>query len=372
MKPRHILILALFIAINAIIIFALIKGTPDKVKEDAEKIFIPHVEASHVENTSEDLMVSGYGTLSSYNTVDVSSEVQGKLYQGKALKPGIKFKKGDLLFKIDDIEARYALRARKSSFINLLANMMPDIKVDYSSEFNKWNDYLSDIKLNESLAQLPSWNTEKEKIFLSTRNVLSEYFNIKSLEEQLKKYSVHAPFSGMITEVYMNDFSFVNPGTKIIRIVETGNYEIPVSVPVSQLHMIDVGTKCTIYSTDGSERGGGSVARISELINKSTQSVTIYVKPGSSETRYIDGEYLLVKIDAKISQKGFRIPLSAIRDGQVFVYSKSDSLLRKKPVQLLNENENGAFVSGLNDRDIVIMQEVVNYSDSTKYGIIIK
>ncbi len=372
MKLRHILIIGLFVLINGAIIYALMNAKPKAVEDDAQKTFTPHVEASKVINSAEDLMVSGYGTLSSYSVVDVAAEVQGKLHQGKALKPGIKFRKGDLLFRIDDVEARYSVRARKSSFINLLANMMPDIKIDYSSEFNKWNDYLASIKLNESLPQLPSWNSEKEKIFLSTRNVLSEYFNIKSLEEQLQKYAVYAPFSGMITEVYMNDFSFVNPGTKIIKIVETGNFEIPVSVPVSQLSMIDVGTKCTIYSTDGTERGGGSVARISEVINKTTQSVTIYVKPGSSDERYIEGEYLLVKIDAKVSQKGFRIPLSAINEGQVFTYNPSDSLLRKKPILILNENETGAFVSGLNDDEIVIIQEVVNFSDSTKYGVILK
>lgn len=372
MKLRHIFILAFFILINVLIIFALMRSKPDAVAEEAEKKFVPHVEAKVVTNSSEDLMVSGYGTLSSYSTVDVASEVQGKLYQGKALKPGIKFRKGDLLFRIDDVEVRYSVRARKSSFINLIANMIPDIRIDYSSEYDKWNDYLASIKLNESLPPLPSWNSEKEKIFLSTRNILSEYFNIKSLEEQLKKYSVHAPFSGMITEVYMNDFSFVNPGTKIIKIVETGNFEIPVSLPVSQLSMIDIGTKCTIYSTDGSERGGGTVARISEVINKTTQSVTVYVKPGSSESKYIEGEYLLVKIDAKTSQKGFRIPLSAVSEGQVFVYNKSDSLLTKKPILLLNENEEGAFVSGLDDNEIVVIQEVVNYSDSTKYGIILK
>lgn len=372
MKLRHIIIIGLFILINGAIIYALMNAKPKAPEDDTEKTFIPHVEASKVVNTAEDLMVSGYGTLSSYSVVDVAAEVQGKLYQGKALKPGIKFRKGDLLFRVDDVEVRYSVRARKSSFINLLANMMPDIKIDYASEFNKWNDYLTSIKLNESLPQLPSWNSDKEKIFLSTRNVLSEYFNIKSLEEQLQKYAVYAPFSGMITEVYMNDFSFVNPGTKIIKIVETGNFEIPVSVPVSQLSLIDVGTKCTIYSTDGTERGGGSVARVSEVINKTTQSVTIYVKPGSSDVRYIEGEYLLVKIDAKVSQKGFRIPLSAINEGQVFTYTKSDSLLRRKPILILNENETGAFVSGLNDEEIVIIQEVVNFSDSTKYGVILK
>lgn len=372
MKLRHIIIIVLFIGINLIIITALRMGM-SKAEPEKEKVeIIPHLEALKVINNEENLLVSGYGTLSSFNTVDLAAEVQGKLYAGKNLKPGITFKKGDLLFRIDDTEARYNLRARKSAFINMVANILPDIKVDFSSEFNKWNDYLSSIKLNESLPTLPSWNSEKEKIFLSTRNVLSEYFTLKSLEEQIKKYQVYAPFSGTITEVMTNDYSYVNPGTKIIRIVETGNYEIPVSVPVSQLHLVSNGTKCTIYSTDGNERGKGRVVRVSEVINKTTQSVTVYVKPDKAERKYIEGEYLLVKIDAEISQKGIRIPLSAIKDGEVFIYSQKDSVLFKKPIVVLNENEEGAFVSGLNSNEIVIIQEVLNYTDSTKYGISLK
>lgn len=374
MKIRHIVIIVLFLVINLLIGMVLMNAGGKKTVEEKDQLVIPHLEAMQVNNTVEEIRVSGYGTLSSYNTVDLAAEIQGKLYAGnKALKPGMRFKKGDLLFRIDDSEARYSIRARKSTFINLLANILPDIKVDYNSEYKKWSDYLESIKLNESLPTLPAWSSEKEKVFLSTRNVLTEYFNIKSQEEQLKKYTVHAPFSGMISEVYMPEFSFVNPGAKIIKVVQTGNYEIPVAVPVSQLDMVKVGTKCTIYSTDGTERGGGSVVRISEVINRTTQSVTVYVKPGNDkDADYIEGEYLLVKIDAELTQNGCLIPRSAVQDGQVYVYSKTDSLLNKKPVQILNENEQGFFVSGISDTDTIIIQEVLNYRDTAKYGIIIK
>jgi len=353
---------------------ALFMRPADELDEKNNEIIVTHLDAATVLNVDENFEVSGYGTVSSFNTVDISAEAQGKMSAGKkSLKPGIKFKKGDLLFRIDDTELRYGIRSRKSSFINMLATLLPDIKMDYNSEFNKWNDYIASIKLNETLPTLPSWNSDKEKVFLSTRNILTEYFSIKSLEEQLKKYAFYAPFSGMITEVYMADFSFVNPGTKIIRIAQTGNYEVPVSIPVSQLHLIEIGTKCKIYSTDGTEKGAGKVVRISEVINKSTQSVSVYVKPIAYENeRFIEGEYIMVKIDAHSSQNGIRIPLSAIHENNVFVYSKKDSLLQNRTVQILNENENGAFVSGLKDSEIVILHEVLNFTDSTKYGIVIK
>lgn len=374
MKIRHIVIITAFILVNILILMAIFMRPPGDDEEKEAKVFIPHLDAMKVVNIDENFEVSGYGTVSSFNTVDISAEAQGKMSAGKkSLKPGIKFKKGDLLFRIDDTELRYNIRSRKSSFINSLASLLPDIKMDYSSEFNKWNDYIASIKLNETLPTLPSWNSDKEKVFLSTRMILTDYFSIKSLEEQLKKYAFYAPFSGMITEVYMADFSFVNPGTKIIRIAQTGNYEIPVSIPVSQLNLVEIGTKCKIFSTDGTEKGAGKVVRISEVINKSTQSVSIYVKPIAYENeRFIEGEYLLVKIDAQSSQNGIRVPLSAIHENNVFVYSQKDSVLENRPVQILNENENGAFISGLKNEEIIILNEVLNFTDTTKYGIIIK
>ena len=353
---------------------ALFGGKPPVEKEKSEQNLVQYLQAKKVENLEEQFEVSGYGTLSSYNTLDVTAEAQGKMTEGnKPLKPGINFKRGDLLFRIDDVELRYSIRSRKSAYINLLANILPDIKIDFNGEYKKWSDYINEIKLNELLPTLPSWTSEKEKIFLSTRNVLSEYFAIKSQEEQLRKYAVSAPFNGVITDVYLNNLSFVNPGAKVIRIVETGNYEIPVAVPTSQLHLINIGTKCRILSTAGEEKGEGTVARISEVINKSTQSVNVYVKPNSkSATKFYEGEYVLVKIDAQTTHTGLRIPLSAIDENQVFVYSSTDSLLQKRPIDILNENKNGAFISGLKNNEIVIVQEVLNFKDSTKYGVILK
>jgi multidrug efflux pump subunit AcrA (membrane-fusion protein) len=375
MKIRHVVILIIFILINVSVIMTLnFSGGKEEEKNEVEETFISTLSAIEITNQSETFNVVGFGTLSSYNSVDVSSEVQGKLLKGnKDLKPGVKFKKGDLLFKINNTEARYNIRSRKSGFINIIAQLLPDMKVDFPSEYEKWNNYISSIKLNESIPTLPAWKSPKEKIFLSTRNVLTEYFAIKSLEEQLKKYLVYAPFSGMITDVFISDYSVVNPGAKIIKIMQTGNFEIPVSIPVSQLSNIEIGTKCQIYSTSGDLRGSGSVVRVSEVINKNTQSVDVYIKPDQNvDSKFIAGEYVRVEINESSNYKGCRIPLTAVMGNEVFVYSKKDSVLQKKEVVVLNENEKGVFITGLRNKEVVIVQEVLHYTDSTKYDVLVK
>tara|TARA_B100000809_G_scaffold251291_1_gene284650 strand:- start:1160 stop:2284 length:1125 start_codon:yes stop_codon:yes gene_type:complete len=374
MKLRHILIIGSFILINGLIIFSLKSGMSEEEEVKAKKEYISTLGAIKVINSEEEFQTMGYGNVSSYNSIDISSEVQGKLSKGKVdLKPGIKFSKGDLLFKVYDVEARYSVRARKSSFITLIANILPDINTDFNPEYNKWNAYIESIKLNEVLPQLPVWTSDKEKIFLSTKNILSEYFSIKAQEEQLKKYYIYAPFSGSITDVYVNDYSVVNPGVKVMRIVQTSNYEIAVSVPVDEIDNVKMGTKANIFTTSDQLKGSGTVVRISEVLNKNTQSVNVYVKAIElKDKKFIDGEYVKVELNVEGKHEGIRISSKAISDNNVYIYAKEDSMLYLKPIVILNENLNGVFVSGLNDNDILITQEVINHQDSTKYNVILK
>ncbi|NOQ74030.1 MAG: HlyD family efflux transporter periplasmic adaptor subunit [Crocinitomix sp.] len=374
MKLRHIIIITIFVSINVLVVTTLNFAGASKAEEvDKKPIFYPTLNGTTISNSEENFKIIGFGTVSSFNEMDVACEVQGKLIQGKQnLKPGIKFRKGELLFSINDAEARYNLRARKSGFINVIANILPDLKIDFPDQFKKWENYVGSIKLNATLPQLPAWSSTKEKIFISTRNVLTEYFAIKSLEEQLRKFRVYAPFSGVVTDVYATNHSVVNPGTKIMRLVETGNFEIPVSIPTNQSAAIAIGTEVTIYTTSGVLKGSGAVVRISEVINKNTQSIDVYVRPKSIEgATFTEGEYVEVELNRAETHKGVRLPNNAIQNNYVYTYSKIDSVLTKQAVQVLNTNDQGAFVQGLQNNTIVITQEVLNYTDTSKFKVLI-
>ena len=375
MKLRHIIIITVFILINGLIGYALLRGKDSNKKEDKEvPVVIPTLMAKSVKNINESFNITAFGEVTAYNSINVSAEVQGKLIKGRVeLKPGVKFRKGDLLFKIRDTEAVYNIRARKSGFINMVASILPDVKSDFPTEFDKWNNYINSIKLNQTLPILPSWKSNKEKVFLSSRKVLSEYFSIKSAEEQLAKFYVYAPFSGTIKDVFINEHSVVNPGVKVMTIVQTSNYEIPLAIPLAQANEIKIGTEAKIYTTSGELKGSGKVIRISDVLNKKTQSITAFVKPKVLEGKQIiEGEYLKAELNLGSTFTGFRIPYPAIfDDNQVFIY-QADSTLKSKTIQVLNENNNGMFVTGLNDGETVIVQEVFNYTDTSKFKVILK
>jgi len=376
MKLRHIIIIAVFILINGLIGMALLSGKKSSSKDENKKVtvVIPTIVAKQVNNVDETFNITAFGEVTAYNSINVSAEVQGKLIKGKVeLKPGIKFRKGDLLFKIKDTEAIYNIRSRKSSFINMIATILPDIKSDFPSEFDKWNNYINSIKLNKTLPTLPSWTSNKEKVFLSNRKILSEYFSIKSTEEQLTKYYVYAPFSGTIKDVFINEYSVVNPGVKVMTIVQTSNYELPLSIPLEQANEIKIGAQANIYTTTGELKATGKVIRMSDVLNKQTQSITAFVKPNVLKNKHIiEGEYLKAELNLGSSFNGIRVPYPAIsKNNTVYIY-QVDSTLKPKNIQVLNENDKGIFISGLNDGETVIIQEIFNYTDTSKFKVILK
>lgn len=374
MKLRHILIIGFFLIVNLLIIMALKKGFSKPIEVKIDKVFLPNLSATVVKKIEKEFKAMGYGNVSSFNSLDLVSEVQGKLSQGKVdLKAGVKFRKGDLLYKVYDVEARYALRARKSGFINLIANILPDIKSDYANEFFKWNTYIESVKLNKTLPELPAWTSDKEKVFLASKQVLSEYFSIKGQEEQLKKYSVYAPFNGTITNVFVSDMSVVNPGSKVIKISQNSNFEISITIPTHQIESVKIGSKATILTTSNTIKGYGKVVRVSDVLNQNTQSINVYIKAiPIKNQKFINGEYVKVDLNIEGKNNGMTIPSLAIKNNSVMVYDTKDSSLHQKQISILNEDASGTFISGLTDGEVIITQEVLNHVNSSKYNVIIK
>ena len=73
-----------------------------------------------------------------------------------SLKKGQNFRKGDVLVKIYNKDAKYALQARKSGYLNLLANILPDLKIDYPEYYESWVNFFESVKIDTDLPDLPA------------------------------------------------------------------------------------------------------------------------------------------------------------------------------------------------------------------------
>ena len=204
MKKRQVIII-----FSAIIIFGgsiglsswLTEQKEEPVKE-AQKLKKKYVKTQVVKYQEIPTVVVAYGRTRPVEELDIIPEVSGRMYHGVvALKEGQPFKKGDILVKVDDREARLKLQSQLSTFIKDLAAIAPDLKIDYPDRYDVWYNYFTSIETNKPLPRLPDIASQKEKTFLATKNILSSYYNIKSMEENLTKYKIYAPFNGSVTTV---------------------------------------------------------------------------------------------------------------------------------------------------------------------------
>lgn len=367
MKSRQLIIVGVGTLILAGAFFASgilggMKESPQMQRPPEVKKYVKTQPVKYSEIPTE---VVAFGRVRTAESLDLIAEVSGRMFSGNvSLKEGQTFNKGVLLYQIDDTEARLNLQSQKSNFLKDLAAILPDLKVDFSDNYEKWSTYFNSIDLNKSLPELPEYKSSKEKTFLATKNIFSTYYSIKSAEANLRKYKFYAPFDGTISSINLQAGSFVNPGNNIGKILRSDKLEIKVDVPADQIHWIEKGAPASISAENG-VAWTGVITRIGEFVNQTTQSIDVHIAVQTKEDRLYDGQYLEAKIPGKIVKNGMLIPRNAIFNGnEVFVLQ--DSLLKVKEINIHKTNAETAIFSGLaQDADLVV-EPLINAHNNMK------
>jgi len=331
---------------------------------------IRYVKAQKVVYQDIESQVVGFGKLSSHGHVDVIAEVQGKILAGNVpLKKGQSFKEGELLFRIYDREARLALLARKSRFLNVIANLLPDFKVDFPGSYNNWAEFLGAIRIENELPDLPAPASPKEKIFLAGRNILSDYYGIKSDEVRLRKYAVYAPFTGAFTEVALEVGSVANPGSRVGKIIRTDKLELEVPVEIRNADWIKPGDPVYVATEDGAKEWSGTVARKAEFV-AGNQTISVFVALRSTrENPLYLGLYLKAVFPGVIVGNAMQIPRNAVfNSNEVFVVD--DGRLSKREIMIHKIDETTLIFSGLNEGTDLVVEPLVNAAENTKVEIV--
>jgi len=304
--------------------------------------------------------ITAYGRVKAAESLDLIAEKSGRMTERAVrLKEGISFRKGELLFKIDDTEAKLNLQSQKSNFLRDLAAILPDLKIDYEDNYDAWYTYFKSIDIDKPLPKLPAHKSTQEKTFLATKNIFSGYYNIKSTEETLSKYKFYAPFGGTIAEVTLQNGSFVNPGNKIARIIRTDKLELKVDVETTDVSWIKKGVDARVETEDGTQSWDGRVSRISEYVNPNTQSIDVYVSLHPGDHDIYDGLFLKTMIPGKRIDNAMEINRSAVFNGNK-VYIVQDSLLKVKEIKIHKVNSESIVFTGLNEGENLVVEPLIN------------
>ncbi|NRB53925.1 MAG: HlyD family efflux transporter periplasmic adaptor subunit [Saprospiraceae bacterium] len=295
------------------------------------------------------------GRVISSNTTQLFAEVQGKVEPSSAtFKAGMNFKAGASLISINDTEFELTLESQRSSFLNVLTGILPDIKSDYPASYEGWFNYVSNYHAGVPLDSLPHPNSVEEKFFLTSQQVYTLYFQIKSLEERLTKYQITAPYSGTVISSNIDIGSLVNPGQSLGTIANRLQYELEAGVPLQLAQDLEMGTAVTLYSNEVEGTWTGRITRINNIVDPSTQNIPIYLKLSGKGLRA--GMYLEGKIAAQQSEVVSAIPSTAMGPDESVLLLK-DHVITRTPIKAIDYIKDSILVSGLAPKDQVILNQ---------------
>ena len=323
----------------------------NKVEESLVSESSKLVKVIKVKNSINPINLSVDGRLKSKNRINLYSEVTGILnFNNNTFVEGNSFKKNNIIFSVNSNEFHSSVKQARSELQNLIASVLPDLKIDFSDNFKNWESYFKNFDVNKSVSELPDSNSEKEKYYIVGRGIQSAYYKVKSLEERLNKYFMFAPFSGSLIDVKINEGTMVTPGMLLGSFISDDNFELTVNIPSKYVSDILINEEIKI-NLDGTDYSG-FIKRINKNIDRISQTVGVHIEFKNNKLK--DGMYVKTKIPLRINKEGFSISRSnLINDSFVYV-AESNNTVGIRNVKIIYYDEDSVIVSGLENNTNLI------------------
>ena len=313
-----LLVIAAFFGAQGII--ASKKKPKPKIEKVVKTVFVETAANSEIPIT-----IAANGTVTAKNRLELFSETQGIFRSGaNDFKAGQKYSRGQTLLSIDAAEFYASVQASKSEFKNLVASIIPDLRLDFPEAFPAWDAYLNSIDVTQSLPALPEITSDKVKYFVTGRGLQASYFNIKNLEQRLGKYRITAPFNGVLTEALVTKGTLIRQGQKLGEFIDTSVFEVELAVAKEYSDLLKLGESVALQTIDGDAQYTGKVTRVNERIDQATQTVKVFVEVKGDNIK--EGMYLEAALDARKEENAIRVSRKLLVD-ESQLYIVRDSVL---------------------------------------------
>ena len=311
-----------------------------------------------VQNEFQSSVINTSGRMYAFNKVEIFAEVSGVLEENsKRFKAGHRYKKGEVMISINPDVYLNSLLAKKSNLLAQLSILLADAKVDFPDSYQKWKLYLDNFEINKPLQPLPEELSSRETMYLASHNILSLFYEITSMQANYEKYSIKAPFNGVVTEANINPGTLVRNGQKLGEFINTYLYEMAVPVKTKDLDKISIGKEVELSTVDNDKIYNGKIVRINSMVDQQTQSVQVYIQ--STDKGILDGMFFNVTIKVQSDQKLALIPLQAIHNGNQVKIRTGEST-RLVDITIVENTETGILVKGLEDGSLVVIDQSAN------------
>ncbi len=352
MKIKNLVIAIIVIALGGMIAYRITKnkaesdkGNDKSGKKPATPVTVYVVKGQDFSNT-----ISLSGSIEANEQIEIRSEVSG-IVENIAFSEGSSVTKGQVLFKVNDIE----LRAQ-----------------------------LAQAKTKESLA---SENERRAKLLLQKEAISQEEYDIASadyrtakaqtqlIQAQIGKTTVRAPFSGKIGLRSISPGTYVTPATLIAKLVSTNPLKITFSIPEKYATEISKNNTITFTVPNVKETFTAKIYALEPAIEATTRTLQIRALTDNSNGKLLPGTFANIELPLKNIKDAIIIPTEAIvpiQDGKK-VFIANHGKAKEVKVETLTRTDKAVVItSGLKIGDTVLTSGVMSLKDEADIKVKVK
>ena len=352
MKIKNLIYALLIIGIVGFIAYRISsnKSKNDESKKSGGKDIPTAVEGIVVKTATFDNNLALSGSVEANEQIEIRSEVSG-IVEGIYFTEGSNVKKGQVLFKVNDIELRAQLRQAATK---------------------------------EGLA---SENQRRAKLLLQKEAISQEEFDIANAEfasmqaqtqlirAQIGKTSVRAPFSGKIGLRSISPGTYLTPTILVAKLVNTGKLKITFSIPEKYASQVKSGSTID-FTVSGSDKVySAKIYAIEPEIAVATRTLQIRAIADNVDGKLFPGTFAEVKLPLTTIKDAIVVPSQAIvpvQNGKkVFISNKGKA--KEVMVEATTRTDASILIlSGLKAGDTLITSGVMSLKNDSPVKVKVK
>jgi membrane fusion protein (multidrug efflux system) len=289
MKLKHIIYTLLIIGFGAFISYRIIsnKSKKDDSKGKDGKGKAMTVTGIVVESQIFDNSLSLSGSIEANEQVEIRSEVSG-IVEGIYFNEGSNVSKGQLLFKVNDIELRAQLQQAKTKQ-GLASENVRRAKLLFEKEAISQEEYdvaKADFKLAQAQVQL--------------------------IDAQIAKTSVRAPFSGKIGLRHISPGTYITPSLLVAKLVNINQLKITFSIPEKYANQVKTNSNLCFNVAESSEKYTAKIYAIEPEVQTQTRTLQVRAIAENKNGKLFPGTFANVELPLEIIKNAIIIPSEAI------------------------------------------------------------
>ncbi|HQE35159.1 MAG TPA: efflux RND transporter periplasmic adaptor subunit [Flavobacterium alvei] len=352
MKIKHIVYTLLVIGFGAFIAYRIVsnknKNGDSKGKDGKNKEIT--VNGIVIKTETFDNTISLSGSIEANEQVEIRSEISG-IVEGIYFKEGSNVSKGQLLFKVNDVELRAQLQQAKTKQ-GLASENERRAKLLLAKEAISQEEYdvaRADFKLAQSQVQL--------------------------IDAQIAKTSVRAPFSGKIGLRSISPGTYITPSLLVAKLVNVGQLKITFSVPEKYANQIKVNSNLSFTVVGTSEKHFAKVYAIEPEIEITTRTLQIRALAENKDGKLLPGTFANVELPLDVIKDAVVIPTEAIvpvQNGKKVFISNNGKATEIMVETTTRTDASVLVLSGLKVGDTLITSGVMSLKKESPVKIKIK